>query len=225
MELSEEQRNRFETYYELLVEWNSFMNLTAITERDEVILKHFVDSIAMGYYHTLNHQKLLDMGTGAGFPGIPLKILYPDLQITLADSLQKRIKFLNHIIGTLHLKGIEACHCRAENLAHNVKYREQYDIVTSRAVANLSTLSEYCLPFVRVGGFFIPYKSEKTGEEVSAASYGIQVLGGTINRVEEYVLPESDLNRTLIFIEKKISTPKKYPRKAGTPSKEPLSKR
>lgn len=224
MELSEYQLNQFQKYYELLVEWNSFMNLTAITEIDEVILKHFVDSIALGKYVDLNNQTLLDLGTGAGFPGIPLKICYPELRITLADSLQKRIKFLNCVIDELGLQNINTCHSRAEDMAHNLLYREQFDLVTSRAVANLSTLSEYCLPFVKVGGSFIPYKSEKTSEEVKGAAYSLKVLGGSLNRIEEYVLPNSDLNRTLIFIDKKSSTPKKYPRKAGTPSKEPLSK-
>lgn len=224
IEISHDQLVQFRDYYNLLLEWNSFMNLTTITDHDEVLLKHFVDSISLGYYFPLSDQCLLDLGTGAGFPGIPLKILYPDLDVVLVDSLNKRIKFLDEVINTLELKKIKTIHSRAEDIGHNNVYRETFDICTSRAVANLSTLSEYCLPMVKKNGWFIPYKSEKTQEEISDAEYAIDILGGKIDHVEEFSLPDSELNRTLIFIKKIGNTSSKYPRKAGTPSKEPLKR-
>ena len=201
------------------------MNLTAIIEEDEVIDKHFVDSLALGHYMELKDQSLLDLGTGAGFPGIPLKIVYPGLRITLADSQQKRLRFLDTVIRELALDQITTVHGRAEDLANDPNYREQFDLCASRAVANLTTLSEYCLPFVKTGGTFVPYKAEKTEEELTQAGYAISVPGGSLDRVERYMLPGSDLNRTLLFIRKIKKTPGKYPRKAGSPSKEPLVKR
>lgn len=221
--LSDEQEWQFSTFYEMLVEKNKVMNLTAITEFDEVIEKHFLDSVSLGAVLNLKKElKVLDMGTGAGFPGIPLKIIYPDLQITLADSLNKRVTFLNEVIEALKLNGIEAIHARAEELARNAAYREQYDLCVSRAVANLSTLSEYCIPFVALNGMFVPYKSGEIEEEVEAAKKAIFLLGGELKQVHQFSFGENDLHRSFVLIEKKKKTPKTYPRKAGTPAKQPL---
>lgn len=221
--LSDEQEWQFSTFYEMLVEKNKVMNLTAITEFDEVIEKHFLDSVSLGAVLDLKKElKVLDMGTGAGFPGIPLKIIYPNLQITLADSLNKRVTFLNEVIEALKLNGIEAIHARAEELARNAAYREQYDLCVSRAVANLSTLSEYCLPFVALNGMFVPYKSGEIEEEVEAAKKAIFLLGGELKQVHQFSFGENDLHRSFVLIEKKKKTPKTYPRKAGTPAKQPL---
>ena len=223
IEIGSEAYDRFIQYYELLTEWNKVMNLTAITEYDEVVTKHFVDSLSI--VKALNLSKamtVIDIGTGAGFPGIPLKIAFPELKITLLDSLNKRIGFLNTVIDELGLEGIEALHGRAEDYAKKGQLRESYDLCVSRAVANLSTLSEYCLPYVKVGGRFAAYKSEKTSDEISAAERAVSELGGRIEKCEEFVLPGTDLYRTLVVIEKIKATPGKYPRKAGTPSKEPL---
>ncbi len=220
--LSEEQILQFQKYADLLVEWNSFVNLTTITDPDEIVVKHFADSLALIHYMDLKDQTLIDLGSGAGFPGIPLKIAVPSLQITLVDSLQKRIKFLDTVISELKLTGITTIHSRAEDLAQDKDYREQFDLCTPRAVANLSTLSEYSLPFVKVGGYFVPYKSEKTDEELTDAAFAIEKLGGETEKVISYELPGTDLHRTLILIRKGNTTPKKYPRKAGTPSKDPL---
>ena len=221
--LSDEQEWQFSTFYEMLVEKNKVMNLTAITEFDEVIEKHFLDSVSLGAVLDLKKElKVLDMGTGAGFPGIPLKIIYPDLQITLADSLNKRVTFLNEVIDALKLNGIEAIHARAEELARNAAYRETYDLCVSRAVANLSTLSEYCLPFVALNGMFVPYKSGEIEEEVETAKKAIFLLGGELKQVHQFSFGENDLHRSFVLIEKKKKTPKTYPRKAGTPAKQPL---
>ena len=228
--LSDEQIGKFIEYYKLLSEWNSFMNLTAITDFDEVILKHFVDSLAIYqaeiFQKSLNQKKteisLIDVGTGAGFPGIPLKIVFEDLQITLLDSLNKRVNFLNTVIERLELKNIKTVHGRAEDFARHENHREQYDFCVSRAVANLSTLTELCIPFVKKNGYFISYKSEKIKEELPAGEKAVDILGGKIEDILEYQLPDSDINRSLLLIKKEKNTPKKYPRKAGTPAKEPL---
>ena len=217
-----EQLLQFEQYYELLFEWNSFMNLTAITELQEVIDKHFVDSLAIANYISLKNQKILDLGTGAGFPGIPIKILFPDVEIVLLDSLNKRIKFLDTVIEKLQLQYIKAVHGRAEDLAHQTVYREKFDICTSRAVANLSTLSEYCMPFVKQGGYFVSYKTAGAMREIDGAKKAVRVLGGEIERIEELKLPDTDMDRTLVFVKKVEKTKNKYPRKAGIPSKEPI---
>ncbi|MFT3983138.1 MAG: 16S rRNA (guanine(527)-N(7))-methyltransferase RsmG [Lachnospiraceae bacterium] len=221
--LTEIQLIQFTQYYELLLEWNSFMNLTAITELQEVIDKHFVDSLTIANYISLKDQTILDLGTGAGFPGIPIKIMYPNVEIVLLDSLNKRIKFLDAVIEKLQLQNVRAVHGRAEDLSHQITYREQFDICTSRAVANLSTLSEYCIPFVKEGGYFISYKTETAKEEISEAKRAVCVLGGKIEKIEELKLPNTNMGRTLVIIKKIGRTKSKYPRKAGIPSKEPIN--
>lgn len=221
--LSEKQMEQFLQYYELLVEKNKVMNLTAITEFDEVVEKHFLDSVSLTKQLDLHQPlKVLDLGTGAGFPGIPLKIVFPELEITLMDSLNKRVLFLQDVISSLQLENIEAVHGRAEEAARNKKYREGFDLCVSRAVANISTLSEYCLPFVKVGGSFISYKSSTIEDELEEGKKGIVILGGKVKDVYKFTLPESELQRSFVIIEKEKKTPKAYPRKAGTPSKEPL---
>jgi len=221
--LSKKQMDQFIKYYEMLVEKNKVMNLTGITEWEEVVQKHFLDSLSLVYAVDIEDgMKVLDLGTGAGFPGIPLKIAFPEMQIVLLDSLNKRIKFLQEVVDALDLKGIKAIHGRAEDFAQKGEYRESFDLVVSRAVANLSTLSEYCIPFVQVGGSFVAYKSGEIGEELDAADHPILMLGGTLASVEEFSLPDSDVSRSLIVIDKEESTKKKYPRGGGKPAKDPL---
>lgn len=223
VELSEEQIHQFMTYYELLIEWNSFMNLTAITDFDEVITKHFIDSISLVKAIDLEKElSLIDVGTGAGFPGIPLKIVFPNIKVVLLDSLNKRLKFLDEVIKELGLENIATIHSRAEDGAKSEKLREQFDVCVSRAVANLSTLSEYCIPFVKTGGVFVSYKAEKVVDEMQYAEKAIEMLGGKFENQVEFMLPDSNIYRSLFVIKKEKVTPKKYPRKAGLPSKEPL---
>ena len=224
--LSDSQVEQFLTYYEMLIEKNQVMNLTAITDFDEVLKKHFVDSLSLVKACDLDYAEkeisLIDVGTGAGFPGIPLKIVFPNMKITLMDSLNKRVDFLSEVISALKLDGIDAIHGRAEDYAKPDQLREKYDLCVSRAVANLSTLSEYCLPYVKVGGKFISYKSEKVAEELKEAEYAIDVLGGKVESQIDFTLPDSDIYRNLVVIDKISETPRKYPRKAGTASKNPL---
>lgn len=223
IKLTENQCTQFIEYYELLIEWNRFMNLTAITEFDEVCTKHFIDSISLcRVVDCTKEHAVIDIGTGAGFPAVPLKIVFPDLRITMLDSLGKRVKFLNAVIDGLGLEHIEALHGRAEDFAKPDLLREKFDICVSRAVANLTTLSEYCLPYVKKGGYFVSYKSEKISEELQSAKKAVEILGGEVYRQEEFILPYSDIYRNLFVIQKVKDTPKKYPRKAGLPSKEPL---
>ena len=230
IELSDQQKEQFFKYYEMLIEKNKVMNLTAITELSDVITKHFVDSLLLVLAAPELGLKLdgsaeyscIDVGTGAGFPVIPLKIAFPGLKVTLLDSLNKRVGFLNEVIEALGLTDITAVHGRAEDYGRDAKYREQYDICVSRAVANMSTLSEYCIPFVKKGGYFIPYKSGKADEEIAQARSAVKKLGGEMKDIIVKILPEADVERTFVPVKKMAITAKKYPRKAGLPGKEPL---
>ncbi len=221
--LTIEQEKQFLLYYEMMIEKNKVMNLTAITEFEDVIEKHFLDSLSLASFVNLDHQSVIDIGTGAGFPGIPLKIAFPDLHITLMDSLNKRILFLQDVIEALHLEGISAVHARAEDLGHKAEYREQFDLCVSRAVANLSTLCEYSLPFVKVGGMFVSYKSGEIEAEAKEAEKAIKLLGGERKETIHFQLNHTEIARSFVLVEKKKQTPKTYPRKAGTPSKSPLA--
>ena len=221
MELSDKQITQFNLYYELLTAKNKVMNLTAITEYNDVVKKHFIDSMMIS--RVLDMKKinsLCDVGTGAGFPGIPLKIVYPHLHLTLVDSVGKRVNFLSEVVEKLGLEDVEAIHSRTEDLAHNSKYREKYDLVTARAVASMNVLSEYCIPYAKIGGYFAAYKSGNIEEEIENAKNAVKTLGGKIEKTDMFELYE--MGRSIVLIRKVNSTPKIYPRKAGTPSKNPL---
>ena len=221
--LDGEQRQQFVDFYEYLVEKNKVMNLTGITEFQEVLVKHFLDSLACVKAVDIKKVKrMMDVGTGAGFPGVPLKIAFPHLEACLLDSLKKRVNFLEETFDLLKLTDITAVHGRADEYAKNKAYRESFDLCVSRAVSNLATLSEYCLPYVKVGGSFISYKSGTVQEEAEQAEKAVKILGGKIRDVVYFSLPDSEIQRSLVVIEKVKSTPGKYPRKAGTPLKEPL---
>lgn len=222
-ELTKSQKEQFNKFYDILIDWNKVMNLTAITEYEEVLKKHFLDSLSITKVINLKEiQSVIDVGTGAGFPGIPLKITFPHLKVTLLDSLNKRVRFLDEVICDLGLENVDTIHGRAEDIGKKEKYREQYDLCVSRAVANLATLSEYCLPYVKIGGVFISYKSGNIDEEIRNSRKAVNLLGGVIEETVKFELPGTDIGRSFVIIEKQKSTPKKYPRKAGVPSKEPL---
>lgn len=225
LNLEIETLDKFQLFYKILIEANLHMNLTAITEAKEIVSKHFIDSLSLiKVYPDIAGEKikLMDMGTGAGFPAIPLAIMFPNLEVLAVDSLNKRIAFINTVKEKLEIKNLQAIHARAEDLAKNREYREKFKLVVSRAVANLSTLSEYCLPFVEINGFFIPYKTEKSEEEISAARRAIEILGGEIEKIRHLQLPNTEIKRSLLIIKKTKETPLKYPRKAGIPAKKPL---
>lgn len=223
--LTDKQIKQFGTYFEMLVEWNEKINLTAVTEKEEVYLKHFFDSLTPSFYIDFNEiETICDVGAGAGFPSIPLKIVYPHLQITIVDSLNKRIKFLNELAASLDLDKVNFVHDRAETFGKSQQYRESFDLVTARAVARLSVLSELCLPLVKKGGQFVALKGSQGNEELEDAQFAISVLGGEVKTVNEFTLPLEESMRQIITIDKLRQTPKKYPRKPGTPNKEPLTK-
>lgn len=220
-DLTENQQEQFYNYMNLLIEWNNKINLTAITEPDEIIIKHFIDSMTI-LKEIENNSKIVDVGTGAGFPGIPVKIANESLEVVLLDSLNKRINFLNEVINKLELNKISSVHFRVEEAGQNKQYREKFDIATSRAVAALNILAEYMLPLVKVGGKCICMKGSEVEEEIEKSKKAIEVLGGKIEKVEQFTLANTDMKRNIIVIRKVTNTPSKYPRKAGTPSKEPL---
>lgn len=219
--INENQELKFKKYLNLLVEWNTKINLTSITEENDIILKHFIDSLTASEYIPDN-SKIIDIGTGAGFPGIPLKIYNETYNITLLDSLNKRVNFLNTVIEELELKNISAIHGRAEEFGHNTLYREKYDIAISRAVSNLSTLVEYMLPFIKKGGLCICMKGPNIKEEIDNSKNALKKLGGKIIKIEDFNLPNTDIKRNIIIIIKILNTDNKYPRKAGIPNKNPL---
>lgn len=222
--LDETQEKQFTDFYEYLIDKNKVMNLTGITEFQEVIVKHFLDSLACVKVVPVEKiSNMIDIGTGAGFPGVPLKIAFPHVDACLLDSLKKRVGFLEETFQLLKMDHIRAIHGRAEEFAKNKEYREQYDLCVSRAVSNLATLSEYCLPYVKCGGMFVSYKSGKVQEEVQQAEKAIKILGGKVKDIHYFQLPDSEIERSLVVIEKVKNTPARYPRKAGTPLKEPLS--
>jgi len=222
IELSDLQVIQLYTYYEMLIEKNKVMNLTAITDFEGVVVKHFVDSALISKIINMDEiESLIDIGTGAGFPGLLLKIIYPDIRVVLMDSLNKRIKFLNDVYNELNISNIEVIHSRAEDLAKKNEYREKFDLVVSRAVANLSTLSEYCVPFVKINGMFISYKADNVEEEVNKSKHAIKTLGAFLDGVRYVELDEST-KRSFVLVKKIEPTSKKYPRKAGIPSSLPL---
>ncbi|MDN3956686.1 16S rRNA (guanine(527)-N(7))-methyltransferase RsmG [Sporolactobacillus laevolacticus] len=223
IELTEAQSHQFQLYYEMLIDWNERMNLTAITDRNEVMIKHFFDSLTPSFYFSLKETlTLCDVGSGAGFPGIPLKILFPELKLTIVDSLKKRLTFLQAVVDKLGLSDVTLCHDRAEDFARRSGIRESFDLVTARAVAKLSVLSEYCLPLVHQGGSFIALKGMNADEEVQQAENAIKRLGGKMIHVISLELPEDSGKRSLVQIDKIAPTPAKYPRKPGVPTKSPL---
>jgi len=221
--LSEKQLDQFETYFTTLVEWNEKMNLTAITEKTDVYLKHFYDSITASFFFDFSKPfHLCDVGAGAGFPSIPLKIVFPHIEVTIVDSLNKRISFLNHLANVLNLENIHFVHDRAETFGVNPAYRESFDVVTARAVARMSVLSEFCLPLAKVGGHFLAMKALHAKEELDTAQKAISTLGGKLEKVHTFTLPMEDSERSILIIKKEKQTPKKYPRKPGTPGKSPI---
>lgn len=220
--LNSEQFIKFYNYMNMLIEWNKKLNLTAIIEPKDIIIKHFVDSLTISKYIIKENCKIIDVGTGAGFPGIPLKIYKNDVDVTLLDSLNKRINFLNYVVEELNLIKIKTIHCRAEEYAHKPEYREKFDMATSRAVANMATLSEYLIPYVKVNGMVVAMKGPDVNEEIRGAKNAIKILGGEITGIEEFELPYTDVKRSCVCIKKVKETASKYPRKPGIPAKDPL---
>lgn len=220
IELSENQIEQFLLYKDLLKEWNEKINLTAITDDKEIIIKHFIDSLTIAKYISDN-DTIIDVGTGAGFPGIPIKIVKPDTEVTLLDSLNKRLLFLQDVIDKNKLKKIRCVHGRAEDVSRETIHREVYDIATARAVANMSTLVELCIPFVKVGGLFVCMKGNNM-DEIDDAKNAIKLLGGEIEKIDNFVLPDTDIERNIIVIRKVKNTPGEFPRKAGVPAKNPI---
>jgi len=223
LKFNESKYDQFMKYKDLIKEWNEKVNLTAIKEDEEIVKKHFIDSMKVFKFDQLKSAKnVIDIGTGGGFPGIPMKIIKPEVNIVLLDSLNKRIKFLNEVIKSLNLKNIKAIHGRAEDFAQEVQYREKFDIAVSRAVANLTVLSEYCIPYVKLGGYFVAMKGPAVEEEIKLSKNAIRMLGGRIEHIEKVQIEGSDLNHNLVIISKIVVTNKKYPRKAGMVTKDPL---
>lgn len=223
VEVTEAMLQKFQSYFELLIDWNTRINLTSIVEEDEVIVKHFLDSLLIVKAYDVSKVKsILDVGTGAGFPGIPLKIIYPHIQLVLLDSVNKKVKFLEEVCIKLDLQNVKCLHGRAEDYSKNGDHREYFDLVVSRAVSNLSTLSEYCIPFTKLGGYFIAYKSSDYELEVEDALYAMQELGGKLEQIVPLRIPMSDITRTYVLVGKSSKTPAHYPRKAGLPAKNPL---
>ena len=223
IQYNDEQIEQFKSYYELLTEWNKKINLTAITGYEDVVRKHFIDSILICSLLDLNKDiRIIDVGTGAGFPGIPIKILNPDCRIVLLDSLNKRVRFLETVVDELGLDNVECIHGRAEDVSRENKYRASFDLSVSRAVANLSTLCEYCIPFLKKGGMFVSYKSDKANDEINGSENAVRTLGSEITSVKEIALPETDIVRKFVMITNKKQVSNIYPRKAGIPAKDPL---
>lgn len=224
LHLKDEQISQFRLYYEQLVEWNEKVNLTAITKKEDVFEKHFFDSISLSFFHSFENKEttLCDVGAGAGFPSIPLKVCFPQLKITIIDSLKKRITFLEHLVEHLHLTDVNLLHGRAEDFGQQKNHRESYDIVTARAVAKMNVLAEFCLPLVKKGGLFIAMKGPQITKEMEEAQKAIQRFGGELKREEKFALPIENSERSIVFISKNKNTPKKYPRKPGIPSKNPI---
>ncbi|HLR41078.1 MAG TPA: 16S rRNA (guanine(527)-N(7))-methyltransferase RsmG [Virgibacillus sp.] len=223
IELSDRQLEQFAIYFQTLVEWNKKINLTALTSEADVYLKHFYDSISAAFYYDFNEVvHICDVGAGAGFPSIPLKICFPHLHISIVDSLNKRIGFLNHLADQLELDNVTFYHSRAEDFGKNAKYRETFDVVMARAVARMSVLSELCLPLSKIKGSFIAMKGAQANEELADAGKAIQTLGGKVSMTQTFSLPQEDSERSIVIVNKDRKTPKKYPRKAGTPNKDPI---
>lgn len=222
IDFDDQKLDMFEKYHDILVSWNKRINLTSITDKDDIYIKHFADSAVILKYMNLEGKTVIDIGTGAGFPGIPISILCPSCRVVLLDTLGKRIRFLNEVINDLGLENVVTVNGRAEDIAHSDEHREKYDIVTSRAVANMSTLAEYCLPFAVKNGYFISYKGGNVDDELKDSYHAIDILGGTVEKTESFILPGTDYERAVVFVKKEKAVDTRFPRRAGIPSKKPL---